>query len=67
MFYGCSLTDVRLDSSYITRNVVFQTLKAITAKAKLKSSLARLIRAATSMIAVVGSASLLGLRLKLIS
>ena len=45
-----------LDSSYITRYVVFQTLKATTAKARPNSSLARLICAA--MVAVVESASL---------
>ena len=32
-----------LDSSYITRYVAFQTLKATTAQARLNSSLARLI------------------------
>ena len=45
------------NSSYITRCLVFQTLKATTAKARLNSSLARLICAA--MVAVVGSASFL--------
>ena len=40
----------------ITRYVAFQTLKATTAKARLNSSLARLICAA--MVAFVGSASL---------
>ena len=46
-----------LDSSYITGYVAFQTLKATTSKARLNSSLARLICAAR--VAVVGSAPLL--------
>ena len=44
-----------LDPSYFARYVVFQTFKATTARARINSSLARLICA--SMAAVVGSAS----------
>ena len=49
--YGCSLTNS--ESSYIAHYVVFQTLKATNAKARVNPSLACLICAA--MLAVVGS------------